>query len=147
MKKWNAKKRICLGALILNYLPFLCFALPVYVYTEANARHPVYSYVGDYVNASSTPRQVFFIVSYAAFFLLITAASAFFIRSIRAKSDIGDTEDKFYVFGFTFLILGNAILSMTMFGQGNYIPMAWSLAYVIAGIAMIALHFKKLSAV
>ena len=140
--KWNVKKSICLGALILNYLPFLCFLFPVYV---EKGPPPVYMGFVDYLSGSNAFRIVVFILSYALFFVLITFASVFFVKAIRAPSDTGDAEDKGYVFGFVFLMLGNVILAITMFGQSNYIPMLWSLVYLLAGLGMIVLHFKKLS--
>ena len=142
MKKWNAKKTICLVALLLNYLPFLCFLFPVYV---IKGPPPVYYPFYEYLTRCDTFRIISFIVSYALFFLLITVAAVFFVKAIRAQSDVGDTEDKGYVFGFVFLILGNVILAITTFGQSNYIPMVWSLAYLLIGLGMIVLHFKRLS--
>lgn len=144
MKKWNAKKWICFGALVLNYLPFLCFLFPVYV---EKGPPPVYKGFIDYLSGSGAFRISAFIICYALFFLLVTGAAVFFVKALRAPSDTGDAEDKNYVFGFVFLMLGNLILAITMFGQSNYIPMSWSLLYVLAGLGMIVLHFKKLSTV
>ncbi len=141
-KKWNVKKSICLGALILNYLPFLCFLFPAYFDKEPM---PVHCNMVDYVSASDASRIVFFFVSYGLFFVAVTVAAVFFLKAIFACSGVGDEEDKYYVFGFVFMILGNLILGITMFGQNNYIPMVWSLGYIILALAMIILHFKKLS--
>ena len=142
MKKWNVKKSICLGALIANYLPFLCFAFPVYV---VKGPPLVYHYFFDYLALSEVFRVVSSIVSYVIFFILITIAAVFFVKAIKAEPDSGDQEDKGYVFGFVFLILGNTVLGITTFGQSNYIPMVWSLAYILIGLGLIVFHFKRLS--
>ena len=141
-KKWNVKKSICLGALILNYLPFLCYLFPVYV---VKGPPLTYHYFYEYLAQSEPFRIVSFIVSYALFFILITVASVFFIKAIRAEPFTGDDEDKGYVFGFVFLILGNTILGITTFGQSNYIPMVWSLSYILIGVGLIVFHYKRLS--
>lgn len=147
MKKWNAKKWICLLGLVLTYLPFLCFLLPVYVVKNESEVKVTYYRIADYLTHCTTGNLVYFWVTYGLFFVLMTVAAIFFVKAIRADSNVGDYEDKSYVLGFAFFILGNVIVAITMFGIVSYIPMLWGLLDVAVGIGLLVLHFKKLSVI
>ena len=147
MKKWNAKKILCLaGAIVYTLLLFVPAFLPVFRCADRLDSN-IY-YCGNVITFFTRPWRAdhtSVVIGLGLAPVAAVLAVVNFIKSIRAKSDVGDAEDKGYVFGFFFATTASVLIAIGCFAGGAYIYSAIAFTLTLLGIGAVILHFKKLS--
>ncbi|MCR5348541.1 MAG: hypothetical protein K6E59_02920 [Bacilli bacterium] len=144
--EWSVKKRIALiGLLTLPIFVIACLAVPMFVYVDPDTGIHYGGLVSYFIHAPWGGEKIFYIVAEGLTLLCFGFSAYRLIRSVRADPDVGDDEDRHFVFGFAISVLGFAIFAMACFAANSYIPMAVGLLGAGYGIVSLIVHFRKLS--
>ena len=104
-------------------------------------------YTGSFFEAiwiQYDPKNVVRVVIYSICGVAGLVDLFFLIRSILIpKDDLGDKEDKFYVFGMFFIILCCTLKGMGDFGFNHVYEVFVSLGFALFGILAVVFHHKK----
>lgn len=143
------RKWLTLGS-IIGFLAFIGLSLCPFYRVEVfdpNGVDVRSVYTGSFFEAiwiQYDPKNVVRVIIYSICGVAGLVGLFFLIRSILIpKDDLGDKEDKFYVFGMFFIILCCTLKGMGDFGFNHVYEVFVSLGFALLGILAVVFHHKK----
>ena len=141
---WTKKKSLALSGAILSLVLLLLSFVPMF--TCIRDDKPFYGNLIDYFTYPSGNRvMAAVLLSLSALCMVVTIIRLIF--SMRAHPHDGDKEDRNFVFGHYFFVLGAALYAVTFFSFASFVSAMVGLALTAYGIVIVIIHFRSLSEV
>jgi len=105
----------------------------------------IYANFINYYDIVPTNKSIAFIIISSISCLACGLAGVFFARCFFAKPQVGDKEDKFFVFGCAIFALACVLYGAICLSVTAYFGMLIGVVLGLTGVAGIILHYKVLS--
>ena len=143
------KKNFTLVSIIVSMVFMVSVFMPTYqiIVSTGDTSYGYLSWPWQaFLNQSDNLKVPCFIF-FGAYIAVLILAIVLLVRSYFAKTDDGDKEDKFFVFGCFAGAIGSAFFALMGIGISSFIPMGLALLYSILYVVAIFIHHRYLSTI